>query len=51
MEDQDERNNSNMLFTLHVYQYMIDKVGTGESKILILIFESEQTSIGWLIRK
>jgi hypothetical protein len=31
-EDPDERRNSNMIFTLHVYQYMIDKVGTGESK-------------------
>lgn len=32
IEDPDERRNSNMIFTLHVYQYMIDKVGTGESK-------------------
>eukprot|EP00111_Clytia_hemisphaerica_P024300 TCONS_00071654-protein len=30
IEDPDERRNSNMIFTLHVYQYMIDKVGTGE---------------------
>lgn len=30
LEDPDERKNSNMIYTLHVYQYMIDKVGTGE---------------------
>eukprot|EP00112_Aurelia_sp_Birch-Aquarium-sp1_P003735 Seg142.4 transcript_id=Seg142.4/GoldUCD/mRNA.D3Y31 product="Kinesin-like protein KIF26A" protein_id=Seg142.4/GoldUCD/D3Y31 len=29
-EDPSERQNSNMIFTFHVYQYMIDKVGTGE---------------------
>ena len=37
IEDPDERRNSNMIFTLHVYQYMIDKVGTGESKNFFMI--------------
>ena len=32
IEDNEETKNSSMIFTLHVYQYMIDKVGTGESK-------------------
>eukprot|EP00794_Sanderia_malayensis_P017822 gene17822-19601_t len=29
-EDASEKENSNMIFTFHVYQYLIDKVGTGE---------------------
>ena len=37
IEDPDERRNSNMIFTLHVYQYMIDKVGTGESEYILNI--------------
>ena len=37
-EDPSERQNSNMIFTFHVYQYMIDKVGTGESTYLCYSF-------------
>ena len=36
-EDPTERQNSNMIFTFHVYQYLVDKVGTGESELMIII--------------
>ena len=35
---------STTIFTLHVYQYMVDKVGTGESKCAVLYSSSVKNS-------
>ena len=44
-DDPFEKQNSNMIFTFHVYQYMIDKVGAGDSTFVHLLHYFESNGI------
>ena len=44
-DDPFEKQNSNMIFTFHVYQYMIDKVGAGDSTFVNFLYYFEYNRI------